>query len=273
MAFPSPGGFLFNDLRGRTLVLTGLTRGIGRAFLPYLLEQGVHIIGVSRGLDKMEALRTELGATPEQLALYECDLADPSSVAATGRAILESGTPIDGILNNAAIDPRHWFEKADEAFWLHVTQVNLFAAVALTRQLLPRIRESKHGRILFTGSVISELGGACLTAYSASKGALLGVTRSLAHELQGTNITVNCVIPGAIQVEKEGGGSDENLQEKLISWQSVPRRLVPADLIALTSLLLSEWGGGITGQSITVDGGIVHPLASPTMQGRSLEPL
>lgn len=269
MTFPLPGGFRFDDLRGRTFVLTGLTRGIGRAFLPFLLEQGVRVVGVSRGLEKMEALRSELGIDAGQMPLFECDLSQPETVAATGRAIAESHLPIDGIINNAAIDPRHWFAKEDDPLWEQVMQVNLFSAAALTRALLPRIRASQHGRILFTGSVISELGGACLSAYAASKGALLGLTRSLAHELQGSGVTVNCIIPGAIRVEKEKGDSDE----KLIAWQSVPRRLEAADLIALTCLLLSQWGGGITGQAITVDGGIVHPLATPAVQGRTLVPL
>jgi len=203
------------------------------------------------------------------MPLFDCDLSQPDAVAGTAHAILESGLPVDGIINNAAIDPRHWFAREDDPFWQQVMQVNLFSGVALTRALLPRIRASRHGRILFTGSVISELGGACLSAYAASKGALLGLTRSLAHELQGTNVTVNCIIPGAIHVEKEKGENDE----KLIAWQSVPRRLEAADLVGLTALLLSEWGGGITGQAITVDGGIVHPLATAAVQGRSLEPM
>jgi len=255
--------FRFGDLDGRTLLITGITTGIGRAMLPGLLAQGLRLIAVSKGSAEMEAVRAEIGANEEQLRLYECDLADPAQVNATAASILASGTSLDGILHNAAIDPRERFEQADDLFWQRVMQVNLFAAVSLTRQLLPVLRQSPQGRVIFTGSVISEIGGACLTAYAASKGAVLGVTRSLAHELQGTNITVNCTIPGAIRVEKEPDGVDE----KLIGWQTIPRRLTPDDLLGLTCFLLSKWGGGITGQAITVDGGILHPLASPEVQG------
>jgi 3-oxoacyl-[acyl-carrier protein] reductase len=260
--------FHFGDLNGRTLLITGITRGIGRALLPVFLAQGMRIVAVSRGMKEMQAIRESLGASEEQLRLFQCDLADREAVTRTGKLIADSGIPIDGILHNAAIDPRHWFEKEDDAFWLNVMQVNLFAAVSLTRHLLPVLRLSDQGRILFTGSVISELGGACLSAYAASKGAILGVVGSLAHELAGSGITVNCIIPGAISVEKEKGGIDQTL----IGWQSVPRRLTPMDLAAQTCLFLSKWGGGISGQAITIDGGLIHPLASVPLQGRSLPP-
>ena len=108
-----------------------------------------------------------------------------------------------------------------------------------------------------------------MTAYAASKGALVGLTRSLAHELHTTNITVNCLSPGAIVVKKEGHHPERD--QELIDLQSVPRRLTPKDLIGPLSLLLSEAGGGISGQVISVEGGTFHPLASPKLQQNRLE--
>ncbi len=266
MPFSAP--FSFPDLSGKTLCITGITSGIGLSLLPHFFAQGLRVVAISKGMDDMLAVRESLGATEAQLGLYDCDLADPAAVTATGEAILRDGHAIDFLYHNAAIDPRSWFATGDDLFWQQVMQVNLLSAVALTRSLLPRLKASGQGRILFTGSVVYELGGACLTAYSASKGAITGVTRSLAHELQGTGITVNCIYPGAIKVEKEKGSGDE----KLISWQSVPRRLEPRDLLGLICLLFSQWGGGITSQIITVDGGLVHPLMTPGTQGRTLSP-
>jgi NAD(P)-dependent dehydrogenase (short-subunit alcohol dehydrogenase family) len=261
-----PESFSFPDLRGRTLLITGITSGIGRAFLPHLLKQGLKVIAVSKDEGQIDVIREEVGTNAENFHYFECDLADPTAVKTTAERLKNSGLAIDGILHNAAIDPRQWFEKSEEIFWQEVMQVNLFSAVTLTRHLLPILRRSDQGRIVFTGSVLAELGGACRTAYDTSKGAIATLTRALAHELRGSNITVNCLIPGAVVVEKELRGLDE----KIISWQSIPRRLEPRDLIAPLCLLLSEWGGGISGQALTVDGGILHPLASPEIQGRDL---
>ena len=256
--------FSFPDLRGKTLLITGVTRGIGRALLPYFLEQGMQIIAVSKGEEELAATRRSLRVSDAQFRTLECDLADAGGVRETAGKILASGVAIDAVLHNAAIDPRHAFERECEAFWQEVFQINLFSAVALTQRILPALRGGKQGRIVFVGSVMSELGGANLSAYSASKGAIVSLTRSLAHELKSSDITVNCLLPGAICVEKEPVGADEIL----ISWQSVPRRLTPADLAAPICLLLSRWGSAIDGQVITVDGGILHPLASPEVQGR-----
>lgn len=268
MKSPTPENtFRFNDLAGKTLLITGVTRGIGRALLPGLLAQGLNLVAVSRGAARLEVIRAELGVDETRLRFFDCDLSDAAAVEATGRAIAASSLAIDGILHNAAIDPRHRFEKTGAAPWGDVWQINLRSAVTLTQHVLPQLKRSGHGRIIFTGSVVFELGGVYMTAYAASKGAVVGLTRSLAHELAGTGITVNCIQPGAIQVEKEAGATVAN--EQLIGWQSVRRRLDTNDLLGPTCLLLSAAGGGISGQCLTVDGGLLHPLVcGDTQQGR-----
>lgn len=261
--------FRFDDLQGMTLLITGTTRGIGKALLPALIDQGLNLVLVGQPLDSMRAIRAQMGLDAARMRLYACDLADPQATAATAERIHDEVPTLDGLLHNAAIDPRHRFEEPDEALWQRVWQVNVHSPVTLTRALLPRLRHSSRGRIVFVGSVMAELGGSYMSAYASSKRGLEGLTHSLAHELKGTTITVNCLVPGAIQVEKETGG--EQRDQRLIDWQAVPRRLTPHDLLGPLCLLLSEAGGGITGQSITVDGSLIHPLADRTAQQGRLE--
>jgi NAD(P)-dependent dehydrogenase (short-subunit alcohol dehydrogenase family) len=261
--------FRFNDLKNKTLLITGTTRGIGKALLPGLLEQGLNLVLVSRNLQTMQDIREEFGVDEKRMKLYNCDLGDSAEVQKVAEQIAASDIALDAILHNAAIDPRHQFEIGDEVLWQSVMQVNLFSAVSLTRRLLPQLQNSKNGRIIFTGSVMYEMGGSFLTAYNSSKGALQGLTFSLAHELKHTGITVNCLVPGAILVEKENATEESNA--RLTNWQSVGRRIVPEDMLGPLCLLLSEAGGGISGQAITIDGGLIHPLADPDGQRRRLE--
>ena len=259
-------GFRFFDLSGRTLLITGVTRGIGRDLLPGLLDQGLNLIAVSRGREQIERIQSEIGLGENRLRFFECDLADPEAVKSVARKIAAEESPLDAILHNAASILRRRFGDMDEASWGELFQINLMAAATLTRLLLPKVRQSRQGRIVFTGSILNDLGGGCLSAYAASKGALAGLTRSLAHELKGTAVTVNCLIPGAIRTESDE--ASPAIDEQLISWQSVPRRLRSTHLLGPLCLLLSEAGEGISGQEITVDGGIVHPVADPDYQSK-----
>jgi len=255
-------GFRFDDLAGRTLLVTGVTTGIGRALLPGLLAQGLRLLLVNRGAEALAEVQAHVDPGHLQTDVFECDLAQTEQVSQLTAQL--TGKPIDFILHNAAIDPRCPFEKADPAFWQSVFQVNLFAAVQITRAVLPALRLSPQGRIVFTSSITNELGAANLSAYASSKAAIEGLTRSLAHELCGTPITVNALIPGAIRVEKER--HDAAVDQRLIAWQSVARRLEPGDLLGPLCLLLSNAGSGISGACIPVDGGLMHPLASPSIQ-------
>lgn len=260
--------FRFLDLAGRTVVYTGVVRGIGRATVPELLAQGLRVIAIDRDATELDAARAGWGAEAA-VECHACDLADPAAVTALGEALAAEPGRIDALVHNAGIDPRHRFETREPSPWDRVWQINLRSAVTLAQHLLPKLRASPAGRVVFTSSMMSALGGAHATAYTASKGALESLTRSLAHELQGSGVTVNCLRPGAITVEKEDVDAPAKL-DALAGWQSVPRRLTPADLLGPLCLLLSEAGGGMTGQVITVDGGLVHPLMSRPHQATRL---
>ncbi len=259
----------FEDLDGRTVVLTGATSGIGQAILPALLGQGLRLVLVGRSPSKLAGLHDALSGFRGRFQTVVCELSDPESRVTACAEILESNEKIDGFISNAAIDPRREFEHTSVPFFRQVMATNLEPAIDFSQRLLPRLKESAAGRVVLIGSVNWEIAGAYLTAYNTSKAALVGLTRSMAHELAPIGITVNCLSPGAIVVEKEAirPGRDQDL----IALQSVRRRLTPDDLIGPLLLLLSEAGGGISGQILPVDGGLIHPLATADMQQARLE--
>ena len=266
-------GFLFEDLRGKTIALTGASRGIGRALAPGLLIQGVRLILIARDAARLQALVDELrnecpGSVVEGVV---CDLSRPDHRAQAAQEVAAHAPILDGLIHNAAIDPRQPFESTTLDFFRNVMATNVEPALELTRDLLPNIKRSKAGRVVLIGSITFDVGTAYLSSYVASKGALVGLTRSLAHELGEYSITVNCLSPGAIVVEKESNRNSDETDRALMGWQSVKRRLVPDDLLAPLCLLLSECGGAISGQVLTVDGGLVHPIASPDLQSDWVE--
>jgi len=260
--------FRFFDLENKTLLITGTTKGIGKAVLPGLLEQGLNLISISNDRPLMEEIRAELGVDENRLRLYQCDLADAGEVQKVVDEIASANFPLDAIWHNAAMGKRQPFETSEEDLWQTMFQVNVFSATVLTRRLLEKLKASKQGRIIFTSSVLFEMGSSHRAAYVASKGAVEGLTRTLAHELKHTGITVNCLAPGAIPTGKIIPDSPQN--QKVLSWQSVGRRVLPADMLGPACLLLSDAGGGISGQTWKIDGGLIHPLADPELQRRHL---
>lgn len=258
----------FEDLDGRTVVLTGATSGIGRAILPDLLAQGLRLVLVGRSSEKLAALSTELQDHEARFQTVVCELSDPESRAAACDEILETNERIDGFVSNAAIDPRRRIEETSVSLIRQVMATNLEPGIEFSQRLLSRLKASPAGRVVLIGSVNWETGGVYMSAYASSKAALIGLTRTMAHELAPTGITVNCLSPGAIVVEKEGHRPGHDA--KITEFQSVRRRLTPDDLVGPLLLLLSEAGGGISGQVIPVDGGLIHPLASASMQEKRL---
>ena len=263
MSTPS---FRFDDLQGRTVVLTGAARGIGRGLAPGLAAQGLRLILVDKDAEWLGEIVEQLRTQNAAVEGITTDLSDPQQRATLAQRIHKLAPTVDGIIHNAAIDRRMPLDTMSLEFFRHMMATNVEPAVEITRDLLPNLRQSRAGRIILISSITFEVGTGLLSAYVAAKGAIEGLTRSFAHELGPDGITVNCIAPGAIVVEKEQEMYSEELERTLLSWQSVKRRLYPADLLGPICLLLSDAGGGISGQTIAVNGGFLHPIADPKLQ-------
>lgn len=258
--------FTFNDLDGKTVVLTGAAWGIGRGLAHGLAAQGVRLLLIDRDADQLAKNAAELTDAGVSAMVLPADLSDPGERTRLATKISDLTTDLHGIIHNAAIDPRRPLEETDTAFLRHVMATNVEPAVDLTRHLLPLLRESGRARVVLIGSITFRIGPAMLSAYVASKGALVGVARALAHELGADGITVNCIEPGAVRVEKETRQYTKEHERLVLEAQSLKRRLDPDDLLGLVCLLLSNAGEAISGQVIGVDGGFVHPWAAATTQ-------
>jgi NAD(P)-dependent dehydrogenase (short-subunit alcohol dehydrogenase family) len=272
--------FRFDDLQGRVVIVTGAASGIGRVLAVGIADQGCRLILIDRDSEKLQETAKCITQRQEANAAWVetvvCDLSNPEQRIRAMQRVHEIAPVVDGIIHNAGIDPRMPLQHTSLDFFRHVMATNVEPAVEITRDLLPNLRQSEAARVILIGSVTFDIGTSVLSAYVASKGALVGLTRSFAHELGRDGINVNCIAPGAITVEKEierrkKRGQGNHNENAPIPWQTVQRRLVPADLLGLTCLLLSTAGGAITGQVLHVDGGLLHTLADAGKQAHLVD--
>lgn len=248
-------------LAGRTIVVTGAARGLGRAFAETVAAAGATRV-VLADVDAVggEATAVALRATGVDARFYAYDQSDPASIAAFGRRLAEDFDAIDGLVNNAALATGVGGKPAteiDPALWDRVMAINVRGLWLVTNALTPLLAAStRGGRIVNLASDTALWGAPNLLAYTASKGAVLAMTRSLARELGTAGITVNAVAPGIVITESTEY-VPEHRHRLYVEGRSLARPQMPDDVTGLVAFLLTTSAGFVSGQTIPVNGGFV----------------
>lgn len=231
-------------LAGRTAVVTGATRGIGRAIAQRLVAHGARVIGTGRGTE---------GAGLEGVEHRVLDLADEPATRAFADALRAEAPDI--LVNNAGINRLGPFEAIDDATFLALQRINLVAPMALCRAVLPAMRARRWGRIVNVASIWSLRSISGRAAYSASKFGLDGATAALAAEVAVDGVLANCVSPGFVDTELLRSVNTPEQIETLAAGVPMRRLARPEEIAALVAWLTGPENTYLSGQNIAIDGG------------------
>ena len=235
----------------RRVLVTGGTRGIGRAVAEAFLQRGDRVLFLYRKSEEQAEELRQLGAVG-----YRCDLSDLSALKETCKRILAEEGSVQVLVNNAGIAQFSLLHEVTDEMWEAVRSVNYDAPFYLTRAFLPGMIRQKYGRILNISSMWGQVGASCEVAYSAAKAGVIGFTKALAKEVGPSGITVNCIAPGVVDTEMNAGLSGDTRKE-LKGETPLGRLGTPLDVAKACIFLSSEDGAFITGQVLGVNGGLV----------------
>jgi 3-oxoacyl-[acyl-carrier protein] reductase len=243
------------SLAQRTALITGASRGIGKACALALSAAGHRVILAARSVHNLEEIANRIRSDGSEAFVAEIDLASRDSVSkGISKASKECGG-IDILVNNAGITKDGLAVRMKQTDWEIVLQTNLSGAFYAIQQVLPGMMRERWGRIVNISSVVGEMGNAGQANYVASKAGLIGLTKSLAREIGSRNITVNAIAPGFIETDMTHGLTAE-LKQKMIEQTPLGRMGSAEDVAAAVKFLVSDDASFITGHVLDVNGGI-----------------
>lgn len=241
----------------KTALVTGASRGIGRAIAKQLALDGYRVgVNYLKEEEKANALVAELRALGCEALAVQADVSDAAAITAAIRAVERAFSPVDLLVNNAGIAQQDLFQYTDAALWRRLFAVNVDGAYHTIQAVLPDMIARQSGSIVNISSMWGLRGASCEVGYSATKAAMIGLTRSLAMELAPSHIRVNCVAPGVIHtdmVDKLGEETIAALREQT----PLGRLGTPEDIAQAVAFLAGDSASFITGQVLTADGGFI----------------
>ena len=243
-------------LADKVAVVTGAGRGIGRAIALAYARMGADVACVSRTEENSAKVAAEVEAIGQRAWPLAVDVSDTAAVDAAAKGILELAGRVDILVNNAGVTRDNLLMRMSEEEWDTVLNTNLKGAFNFTRALTRPFIKQRSGRIINIASVIGLIGNAGQSNYAASKAALIGFTKSIAKELAPRGITVNAIAPGFIETDMTAV-LDDKVREEVLGRVPLGRFGSSDDIAHAAVFLAMEPTGYVTGQVLTVDGGMV----------------
>ncbi|MFQ5959958.1 MAG: 3-oxoacyl-[acyl-carrier-protein] reductase [Candidatus Methylomirabilales bacterium] len=243
-------------LKGRVAVVTGGSRGIGRAIALALAEAGADVaINYQRNKASAQEVAQAIEKMGRAAEFCQADISNPEQVLRMRDAILQRFERVDILVNNAGINRDKSFINMDYETWKAVVSVDLDGAFHCTKAFVVGMKTRGYGRIINISSVVGQMGNFGQANYAAAKAALLGLTKTLAKEFAAKGVTVNAVAPGFIETEMVTATPDE-VKETVLAQIPLRRFGRPEEVAHAVVFLASEDAGFITGQALNVNGGI-----------------
>ncbi len=243
------------DLNGRTALVTGASRGIGRACAVLLARRGARVVLAARNEEMLDGVAAEIGASGGEAHPMALDLADHESLPGVVRQLPEEFAAVDILVNNAGITADNLLARMTLDQWQRVQDVNLTGVFVLTKALVRGMMRRRYGRIVSVSSVAGVLGNAGQANYAASKAGLIGFSKSLARELLSRGITVNVVAPGFIETDMTAA-MPEGAGERFREQYGVVRLGTVDDIAPAVLYLASDEASYVTGEVLCVSGGM-----------------
>jgi 3-oxoacyl-[acyl-carrier protein] reductase len=247
--------FLADALAGEVVLLTGASRGIGRAILEQLASLGATVIGTATTAEGAQAITQRLQDKGGNGRGAQLDVTDASACDALVDEIVKAHGKLSVLVNNAGITRDTLAMRMKDDDWAAVIDTNLSAVFRLSRAVLRSMMRAKHGRIINITSVVGSSGNAGQANYAAAKAGVAGMTRALAREVGSRGITVNCIAPGFIDTDMTRALTEQQTQA-LLAQIPLGRLGQPEDIASMVAFLASPAGSYVSGATVHVNGGM-----------------
>ncbi len=242
----------FMNLEGKVALVTGASRGIGKAIAELLVERGATVIGTATSESGADAISAYLGDNGKGLAL---NVTDVTSIESVLKSINDEFGGVDILVNNAGITRDNLLMRMKDDEWTDILDTNLTSIFRLSKAVLRGMMKKRQGRIINVGSVVGTMGNAGQTNYAAAKAGVIGFTKSMAREVASRGVTVNTVAPGFIETDMTKALNDD---QRAATLAQVPAGRLgdPREIASAVAFLASPEAAYITGETLHVNGGM-----------------